>query len=128
MNPIRIRRQRARGYNMQRESLAANGLPCIFVGRPTKLGNPYKLEIFGRDLSLELYRSSIHGIGHPGALYHHHKLRDQAHTEHLEFLKRFDGSPLNTIRDELKGYNLSCYCCLAHECHADDLLEIANGE
>jgi hypothetical protein len=29
------------------ESLAANGLPCIFVGRPTDFGNPYKLELFG---------------------------------------------------------------------------------
>jgi Domain of unknown function (DUF4326) len=128
MKPIRIRRERRAGYNMQRESLAINGRPCIFVGRPTKFGNPFKLEIFGRDLALELYRNAIHGIWHPGALFHQHKLREQAHAAHVEFGKRFDGSPLDAVRDELRGYNLACYCCLAHECHADDLLLIANGD
>jgi hypothetical protein len=127
MTPIRIRRQRARGYDMQAESRAANGLPCIFVGRPTKIGNPFKLETFGRDLSLELYRNTIHGIWHPGVLNGQSKeLRDLAHAAFEEFTDRFDVLAIDAIRDELRGYNLSCFCCLAHGCHADDLLIIVN--
>ena len=29
--------------------------------------------------------------------------------------------------DELKGLNLACYCALDADCHADVLLEYANG-
>lgn len=127
VQPIRIRRQRARGYDMQADSRAANGLPCVFVGRPTKFGNPYKLEDFGREVSLELYRNSIHGIWHPSDIYpRSRRLREMAQAAHKEFISHFEGMPILTIRDELRGCNLSCYCSLADECHADDLLSISN--
>ena len=129
VRPIRIRRLRARGYDMQEESRTANGLPCIFVGRPTNFGNPFKLETFGREVSLELYRNNIHGIWHQAPLNGRSKeLRDMALAAHMEFIDRFDVLPIITVRDELRGYNLSCYCCLVHECHADDLLAIANRD
>jgi len=50
IKPVRIQRKRTAGYNMQAVSMAPNGLPCIFVGRPTHFGNPYKLEFFGLQL------------------------------------------------------------------------------
>lgn len=34
---------------------------------------------------------------------------------------------LETIRKELRGKNLACWCPIAGPCHADVLLEIANG-
>ena len=60
VRPVRIQRKRTAGYDMQAVSMATNGLPCIFVGRPTQFGNPYKLELFGLDLSLRLYLKTVH--------------------------------------------------------------------
>ncbi len=38
--PVRIQRKRVKGYRMQEVSLALNGLPAVYVGRPTVFGNP----------------------------------------------------------------------------------------
>jgi hypothetical protein len=128
MKPVRLRRSRVGGYNMQAESLAINGLPCVFVGRPTKFGNPFKIETFGLQVSLDLYRNTVHGIWAPALLSgHSQELRDLAHSAYMEFTDRFDVLATDAILDELRGKNLSCFCCLSHGCHADCLLEIANG-
>jgi hypothetical protein len=34
--------------------------------------------------------------------------------------------PVDIMKD-LRGLNLACWCALDHPCHADVLLEIANG-
>lgn len=39
--PIRIQRKRAKGFNLQAASIAANGLACVSVTRPSKWGNPF---------------------------------------------------------------------------------------
>ena len=68
----------------------------MYVGRPTKWGNPY---VIGRDGSraqvIERYRAHLH---HSGLI--------------------------NQI-DELTGKDLVCWCAPA-ACHADMLLELAN--
>jgi hypothetical protein len=33
---------------------------------------------------------------------------------------------VDVVRDELRGFNLSCYCAVGQLCHADVLLEVAN--
>ncbi len=65
-----------------------------YVGRPTKWGNPFALTVYGLDESLRLYEQYI------------------------------DEKIANNELDlrELEGKNLSCWCSLNKECHADILL------
>jgi hypothetical protein len=42
--PVRLRLSRSKGFNLQRHSLATNGLPAVNVARPSKWGNPFKFD------------------------------------------------------------------------------------
>lgn len=44
-HPVRIQRTRAKDFDMQLASRAVNGLECIYVGRPTKFGNPFTSQV-----------------------------------------------------------------------------------
>ncbi len=70
----------------------------VSVARPSRWGNPYKIEPNGFSLSeaVALYREWV--------------------TPHAA-----------VVRDELHGKNLACYCPLDRACHADVLLDLANG-
>ncbi len=91
--PVRIQRKRVKGWRMPENT--------VFVGRPTKWGNPYPVEVYGREEAVGKFAESI---GNPDSPL------------------RFS---LNDIR-ELKGKNLSCWCRLDEKCHADVLLKLAN--
>jgi hypothetical protein len=110
-------------------SRAVNGLDCIGVTRPGRWGNPYDVKVFGRELSLTLFRNSLNGIWDPSPLSHATDERlDKAYAAHSAFMKRFTGDhPLNAARSELCGNNLSCYCDLSDSCHADIYLDILYG-
>lgn len=97
MTPVRMQRRRTRGYDMQAESRAINGLPCIYVGRPTMWGNPYSIAKYGRELAVRNYRRRMVGLLAIGAL----------------------------DLSALAGHNLACWCPLDAPCHADVLLEMA---
>lgn len=91
--PLRVQRSRAKGYSSPPNT--------IYVGRPTRWGNPFLLA--GdcdrcREVAVDLYRNM---------LKQDRKLRLAA-------------------KQELKGLNLACFCPLDQPCHADILLEIAN--
>lgn len=69
----------------------------IYVGRPTKWGNPF---VIGRDGT-----------------------REEVIAEYREML---ENSPdLLAALPELRGHNLACWCA-PQACHADVLLEFAN--
>lgn len=68
------------------------------VHRPSKWGNPYKVDEYGREKALELYRGYIS--------------------------QKLASGELDI--SELKGKNLACFCSLDEPCHADILLELAN--
>ncbi len=72
----------------------------VYVGRPTKFGNPF---VIGRD-------------GNRAAVI----------AKFEEYLKE---SPelLKAVREELRGRDLSCWCA-PKACHADVLLRYANGK
>jgi hypothetical protein len=61
MQPVRIQDKRTHGCNMQAVSLVTNGLDCISVRRPDRWVNRYEVGVFGRDLSLKLFRKSVEG-------------------------------------------------------------------
>lgn len=130
IKPVRIQRSRAAGYNMQTASQAINGLGCINVTRPGRWGNPYDVEIFGRQLSLTLFRNSLDGVWSPRPLKDHSdELCDTAYAAHTRFMQRFRSDhPSTAARSELRGHNLGCYCRPEDACHADILLEHSNGD
>lgn len=66
-----------------------------YVGRPSRWGNPYKVEEHGRDEAIRLY------AGH--------------------LLKELEKDP--DFFEPLRGYDLACYCPLHLDCHADILVE-----
>ena len=82
---------------------------AVYVGRPTKWGNPYPVEKFGRAEAIDMYR----------ALFERHEQGKKT-----EF-------PVPSIT-ELRGKDLACWCPLTDAggervpCHADVLIELAN--
>ena len=72
---------------------------AIYVGRPTRWGNPYKLDDgYSRSEAVDLY-----------SIY----MQDKISSGALDIT-------------ELLGKNLACYCPLDQPCHADVLLALAN--
>jgi len=86
-------------------------LDAIYVGRPSKWGNPWRIgekhpydgHRLNREEALEIYRNNI--------------------TQMLT-AKRDDGTIILDLK-ELKGKDLVCWCAPL-PCHADILLELAN--
>jgi hypothetical protein len=72
----------------------------VVVTRPTKWGNPHPLEL-GRAEAVRRYREDLLAG----------RLRVTA----------------ADAKRELRGRDLACYCPLDAPCHADVLLEVANG-
>jgi len=69
------------------------------VARPHKWGNPYSVEEYGLDQALALFAKCMEQPAR----------RAKA-------------------RNDLRGYNLACFCRLDQPCHADLLLQIANSD
>lgn len=72
---------------------------AIYVGRPTRWGNPIPIEPTG-------------------------KFDDTGRAEYIATLTKQQRAE---IRHHLRGHDLVCWCPLNHPCHADVLLEIANS-
>lgn len=88
----RIQRKRIKGWRMPENT--------VYVGRPTKWGNPFSPKRYGRIGCIEMYRKWI-----------------------LDLIKY---CPTIYNLDVLKGKNLACWCPLDQPCHADVLLHLAN--
>lgn len=97
--PKRIQRKRTKGWRMPKGA--------VYVGRPTKWGNPFVLASFYRD-----WLDSPHRSPH---------LSEQKSAE----MDRQRELILMSI-EELRGKDLACWCPLTSPCHADILLELAN--
>ncbi len=103
--PKRIQRKRTKSWRMPEGA--------VYVGRGSKWGNPFRLnDIVSTDDGVRIVRTHAHAV----ALFHTRV--------------RFDEADLA----ELRGKDLACWCALAYPdgtiypCHADVLLEWANGE
>ena len=115
--PKRIQRQRIRGWRMPENA--------VYVGRPTKWGNPFKVGEWVRDDSpLAAY------LDVPGGWTMLSCVKiltaQQAVDAHCAWLMEYP--PLMAALPELLGKDLACWCPLDSECHADVLLYWANGE
>ena len=99
--PIRVQRRRTKGYRLPPNT--------IYVGRPSRYGNPFDWRLSSQAKAKEKYRRWL-AIG----------FQSGAITE-------------QQIREDLGGYDLACWCPLPAPgepdlCHAAVLLEIANPE
>jgi len=72
---------------------------AIVVARPSRWGNPYLVSDYGRVGAVRLYREWI--------------------TSQPDLIA--------TAVAQLRGRDLACWCPPGQPCHADVLLEIANG-
>lgn len=119
--PVRMQRQRKKGFVLSLSSRAFNGRDVVYVGRPSKWGNPFKVGLnsiggFYKTLNiddvLEHYKNFIDKqIRSKEAL--------QIVINGIFFNKPFDIT-------ELRGKNLACWCKPGQPCHADILLKLAN--
>lgn len=101
---------------------------AVYVGRPTKWGNPFRISEHGPKLALALYRNVINGLWSPMILTH---LTDAAYIRNYEAMQRMRGRLENHPKEvawcELRGKDLCCWCPLDAACHADVLLELVNS-
>ena len=105
----RIQRKRTKGYKTPENT--------VYVGRPTKWGNPFTVQEYGIDKAVMLFKECILT---PHMVF--------THFEEIKSSIEYDRFILmNNNIDTLKGKNLSCFCSLTHKCHADVLLELANN-
>ena len=114
MIPKRIQRKREKGWKMPEGA--------IYVGRPTKWGNPFT----GRD-AVERYRRAIMNTRlFPGWKWGDDAMREWtgAGGDWLVLVGLASGSWGEL--EELRGHDLACWCPLDKPCHADVLLIIAN--
>jgi Domain of unknown function (DUF4326) len=130
VRPVRVQRKRTMGWKMPENTVS--------VCRPTKWGNPFKIEI--NEISIKdpvtnswvfltygdidytvwlyemLFKADIQWVN-----YYELRLK---HTIFQHWHDHFTMLKLS----ELKGKNLACFCSLNHLCHADFLLKTVNGE
>ena len=102
--PIRIQRKRTRGWKMPENT--------IYIGRPTKYANPFKLADFriSNDEGDVVAKAWVmRGFG-----------------EHLTCMQDFEPEKYAAILSELHGKNVCCWCSLDENCHGDAWLELAN--
>ena len=98
----RIQRKRTKGWRMPEGA--------IYVGRPGKWGNDFTVVGGNPQRAVDSFRDMLGraplGNGRWG---------------------RVGDTVFETIRRELAGHDLACWCALDQPCHADVLLELANG-
>lgn len=113
--PERIQRRRAKGWRMP------DG--AIYVGRGSRWGNPWVVHVHtvGCGPCLMLCPVDIAEDRADAA-------RKYAHAVLYPLAGQTPVPTPDEIRDELAGHDLACWCPLDQPCHADVLLEIANGE
>lgn len=105
--PVRVQRKRTKGYRLPPNA--------VYVGRPTKWGNPFAMGgvvLFGQAFGPQCRADVV---------------------EMFRFAKQLPDYQAD-VRRELRGKDLVCWCPLTYPdgtiypCHADVLLEWANGE
>lgn len=117
MNPQRIQRKRTKGWRMPEGA--------VYVGRPTRWGSPFHV--------VPVHRSGPFEVLHGDWLIGQHTgiesaLRSAVERYRLAIQLGWSDVPHpDQIRAELAGKDLACWCRPNLPCHADVLLELANG-
>lgn len=117
--PVRLQLSRKKGFDLQAHSRAVNGLPAVVVARPTRLGNPWKVR--------QLQQSGHWYVEGPRLITPCYcGNREGAQLLAVKFFRQHVAEGHFSARSPT-GHNLACWCALDAPCHADVLLELANG-
>ena len=105
--PIRIQLKRSKGWRLPPNT--------VVVSRPGKWGNPFIV-------NSHVKPGSKHGVAYIAVP----TIEDavECFREHLTHSPAL----VAMIKMELRGKNLACWCKIGQPCHADVLLEVANGQ
>lgn len=104
----RIQRKRKKGWKLPENT--------VYVGRPTKFGNPFLVSEFGAEKAVEMYRECILN----NAMVY-------THIDEIMASILFDRFKwISENLSLLKGKDLVCFCKLNNPCHADVLIELCN--
>ena len=107
--PQRIQRRRTKGWRMPGTA--------IYVGRPSHWGNPFLIEE-----AIEAdYRDPRR------ACVSHYRAWMEGAPEYEDVIYGHDRRELREALHDLRSWDLACWCPLGQPCHADVLLELANG-
>ena len=115
--PARIQRRRTKGWRAP---------DCaVYVGRPTRFGNPARLIRTDRGPRIQWGGTGIVG-GWPS---NGQSARGYATELYRTWITRPEqADTLALFRALLHGRDLTCWCPLVEPCHADVLLELVNGD
>lgn len=124
----RVQRERTKGWRMPPNT--------VYVGRPTKWGNPFRA-IFDKDV-LDLDRCDIENSGswwvvdNENNYWRSHTTQEGAIAQCVELYRSWLEGKLiigQLNLNEIRGKNLACFFCKTDKpCHADVLIEFCNAE
>ncbi|CAN5144593.1 hypothetical protein BH11ACT6_BH11ACT6_34640 [soil metagenome] len=102
---------------------------AVYVGRPTKWGNPFRVgdgRIYkiGAVTGLALTPADAVRLYWLAVRRGHYRVHTPSAVGWVEHPMT---ATVPDVQRELTGRNLACWCPLDDPCHADVLLEIANG-
>lgn len=107
--PHRVQQRRTKGWRKPENTVS--------VARPSKWGNPHRV---GDD-------SGFYGIPHDAYTASYFYRHDLELGDGIWWEGGYRCLTIEDVRRELAGKNLMCFCPLDQPCHADVLLELANG-
>lgn len=118
--PARFQRRRTKGWR------APAG--AVYVGRPTLYGNPFQVARVGK-LWIVCVDAAPGVTGRTVAtVFNERDARQTARDEFRAMLRTpGGGEQAEFFAHKLHGRDLTCWCPLDMPCHADVLLELANG-
>ena len=121
-NPRRLQLKRTKGFDLQKASLAANGLLCVKVDRSTMWGNPFPIGVEFRWQCSDVPRLLVIDRNCSIAMHKLWLTTPRVKEQEEEWRQNY----LRDLRNTLRGKNLACWCKESEPCHADVLLEISN--
>lgn len=117
-HPKRIQRQRTKGWKMPKNA--------VYVGRPTKYGNPWQIEPLKFEGQTDWWVNEPDFISSLRTFCSSRKVAQRFAVWKFRRWVRLGFVPFNL--EDLRGKDLACWCPLDQPCHADVLLELANPD
>ena len=115
--PVRMQVSRRKGFDLHAKSKALNGLPAKRISRPGAWGNPFSIDAVAAESGLDSAAAQAEAVARFGRWVHG------------ELDPRLSPGPApsrESIRTNLQGQNLACWCAPGTPCHADVLIALAN--
>lgn len=124
MTPRRIQRKRTAGWRMPKGA--------IYVGRPSRWGNPF---VLGRYGSLHRWAGwVVCEVGNDDHQWGKYPTKPEAVARAVELFELHAGPmgnhelDVDEVRTALGGRDLACWCPIGEPCHGDWLLHLANPD